>query len=246
MYNENEKKPVNTNTYGGNYSNQETKEKLQIDYSNKLMTVKIMPITDDYRGDEKAGGKIAFSSATASTFLDELEDARTSFKNGEKFNSMVPCGVQTNNAIQVCDGKAIGRSYGIYIVIYVDIQPNKKTDQIYVYTVKSGLVVKDYDARTGEGTSAPKPFREIKDIIVNFDEFVKASNRAAAHAFRDADKYRNSALANATRIAGNAGATMYNNKPKSKPSGSIFEDEDDGGFDYNISEVLSGDFTAYN
>lgn len=247
MFNENEKKTATIMTYGGSYNNSETKEKMQIDYSNKLMTVKIMPVTDDYRGDEKAGGKLTFAINTAAMFLDELEEAKEAFKAGEKFDGMITCGIQTNNAIQVTDGRAIGRPYGVYIVMYLDIQSNKKCENIFVYTVRSGFVIKDYDARTGGGTSVVKPHREIKEIVTNFREFIKASNRAMAHSVKDADKYRTSALANATRIAGNTGTSMYNNNTASKPkqkSGSIFEDE----YDYasDISQVLTGDFSSYN
>lgn len=244
MYNNDEKKPINITTYGGNYSNGDAKEKLQIDYTNKLMTVKIMPMGSDFRGDEKNGDKITFSAATASMFLDELIDAKESFKKGESFCNMITCGIQTNNAIEISDGTNIGRPYGMYVVIYVDIQQNKKTDRAFVYTIKSGTVIKGYNHKTGEGTAHHKPFREINDIIYNFEEFVKTSNRAAAHALKDADKYRTSQLANATRIAGKTGTSMYNKGNSNNKSAAAANDIFEYTYDYTdaLSDVLTMDY----
>lgn len=234
----NEKKKLNVTTYGSSYANYETKEKMQIDYSNKNLALKIMPVDDNFRGIEAKAGDIYFQSATASIFVDELKEAKAAFQKGEAFNSMVTCGVQTNNGIQITDGSNIGRPYGMYIVIYKDIQANKKTDKFWIYTVKGAFVVKNYDTKTGQGEMINKPFRELKDIIINFDEFIKASNRAAAHAVRDADKYSKSSLMQAVNISKSSGTNIFGDKEKSgkKSGGSIFSDDEDS-FSYDSADL---------
>ena len=193
-----EKKKSN-NTYGPSYYNEETMEKLTVNYWDGSMAVIVSALVRDANGrlqeDENNTLRLTVKPYTIATFASECEDIRHEVKaNGGHFASAgIPCGNASSNMIEISNGANIGRDPGIYLVLYKDIDEKRTPGSMMVYTFAARTVVKNYNHKTGAGDVVKLKSQEFKDFSRTMEDFVSGMNMANAHAYKEATKYERAA-----------------------------------------------------
>jgi hypothetical protein len=187
----NEKKKLNSNSYGPSYVNQDAKQQLSLDYFNRSLIISVGPYDkNNFQGFDKTAAKAIISAGTASIVEDVLVDCYEAFKKGEKFNESIPTGLTRSNVIQFCDGAVLGAPYGLYLVLHEDVnESSRKPKRSEVYTFRDTLTIKDYDANTGNSKASIKKSREAKDVIRTIKNYIEGANHALAHAVKDNVKF---------------------------------------------------------
>lgn len=192
----NDEKRKSNNTYGPNYYNYETKEKLSVLYWDGSIAFIISKFSENPDGsineDTNNAVRVTVKPYTLSMLESLAEDAYDDIKNGkyDEFEPAgVPCGNHMNNMIEISNGSNIGREPGVYLVIYKDISEDRKTSNRAIYTFATRVVVKGYRSDTGEGKATIMKSQEFKDFIRVMRDFNSGMNMAMAHSFKEATKY---------------------------------------------------------
>ncbi len=214
-----EKKKSN-NTYGPNYYNYDTHEKLSILYWDGSMAFIITKFSENSSGaiveDANNAVRVTVKPYTVSTLTTIAEEAYDALKHGdfESFESTgVPCGSQMNNMVEISNGANIGREPGVYLVIYKDITDDRRTKNKAVYTFSTRTAVKGYNCETGDGRAITMKSQEFKDFLKTIADFSSSMNMAFAHSVKEATKYANFSTAKVLSLmCANMGIDLMNPK----------------------------------
>lgn len=214
-----DEKRKSNNTYGPNFYNYDTHEKLSILYWDSSIAFIISKFTENSSGglveDTNNSTRITIKSATSSALVSVAEEALNAIKHGDisSYESTgIPCGSMGNNMVEISNGTNINREPGIYLVLYKDISDDRKTKNRAVYTFSSKIAVKGYNSETGEGRSIAMKSQEFKDFVRAISDFSSGMNLAYAHAVKEATKYEKMATTKVlSLICANMGIDLMSN-----------------------------------
>lgn len=249
-----DEKRKSNNTYGPNYYNYDTHEKLSILYWDSSIGFVISKFTENSSGgiveDTNNSTRITVKGHTASALASVAEEALNAMKHGDisSFESTgIPCGSQFNNMVEISNGSNIGRDTGLYLVLYKDISEERKTSNRAVYTFSSKVAVKGYNSETGEGRSIAMKSQEFKDFKRTITDFSGSMNLAFAHSVKEATKFEKMATAKVlSLICANMGIDLMSNNYSSgsgkKRSNAPFSGNNDNVIDIDSSQYKESSY----
>ncbi len=130
---------------------------------------------------------IGFSSIIE--FLDVCEDVYDEIKRTGNFKSAsIIAGQKKDAIIEISNGSNINMPAGIYLCIYKNLDPNKRTNNMEIYPFNSTKVLYDYNHTTGAANEEIKHLGNFKKFIVILREAANAFTMSQAHAIKEASK----------------------------------------------------------
>lgn len=184
-----QRETVNTN--GLIFKNPEARKYMNVTYWDACIGIEIGILSpeaqQDFRNASAPKVRQVFSFFDIANLLDVCEEIRDSIKESGQFSSAgVRVGSMKNNIIMISNGSDIGQPEGIYLVVYKNIDPSGRTNEIEFYPFQSRAVIRGYDITTGAIREDKNKLREFKDFVIIVREAAKAFTNAQAHVMKKA------------------------------------------------------------
>lgn len=128
--------------------------------------------------DYKSGNIIYLTGKKCKALSRFINKAKNALENNEEIKSHSIA--SATNLIEICDGTKFNLDKGITIVIYNNIDENKKTDEFALFQFRNDDIIIDYDHKTGYYTKSTLD-TDVDYFIDNLKEFSKAWCNATAH-----------------------------------------------------------------
>lgn len=126
--------------------------------------------------------KVNITFSDLSELWDVCEEVMDSLKNTGTFtSSAIRCGKRQDALIEISNGSNIGKTPGIYLVIYMNLDSGNRTNNLEFYPFNDGKVIRSYDHTTGMGKEDIIKIGEFKKFYRAVKEAAKAFTMAQAH-----------------------------------------------------------------
>ena len=199
----NNNNPAQLSTSSIFLNNQEKGKFLQIKFWSRTMGIEVgayqpnSQLTPEVMNNVQRFGHV-FAFQTLCELVDVCEDILDSMKSTGTFEtSAILAGQKRDCIIEVSNGDNLGLPTGIYLVIYKNVDPGRRSTSFEFYPFTSTVVMKGYNRNTGEAVDKVKPVGDFKKFLTCIRESMKALTLAQAHAVNElahADKSKTRAI----------------------------------------------------
>ena len=130
-----------------------------------------------------------FSFAAIFELLEICEDVITSLKETNRFESAaIVAGTKRDCIVEISNGDNISMNPGIYLVIYKNVDMDKRSNTYEIYPFSATSVLRGYDHNTGRANTDIKANGNFKKFVRILSEAANAFTMAQAHAVAEVRK----------------------------------------------------------
>lgn len=130
-----------------------------------------------------------FSFSTIFELREICEEVLTSISATNTFESTATeAGMKKDCIVEISNGSNINMSPGIYLVIYKNVDSNKRSNTYEIYPFSGTRVLRGYDHGTGHANEDIKATGNFKKFLKILDEAANAFTMAQAHAAAEVKK----------------------------------------------------------
>lgn len=173
---------------------------LQIKFWNKTMGVDIgnynpdEPLTPTVIQQAQRFGHV-FGFSTLFDLKEVAEDILRSLRDTGNFQSTAVLAGQNHNVIvEFSNGNNIGLPNGLYLVIYKNFDPSKRTQTFEYYPFSTTTTLKGYDHNTGSYTEGTLSYSDFKKFVMCLEESAKAFTMAQGHVVQEMNQSKSATM----------------------------------------------------